>query len=354
MAFAVERLEENWLEHIKSKFPRRVNTPKSEIVFTRDRYIFLIWRHLLLSPIWVGIYGQQDIKISMYDKFCFDLDHDTDLELAHMDMLTLQNHFLTRFGREPRIYFSGKKGFHVYLDFYPLVIGIENFQDTFKVFVDTIEKETGVTTIDHHCIEPNRVIRLPFTPHEKSKRWCIPINPAWDLAKVLRESIFLDDCWNIDTAPKAGDDRVTNAIFDCKHQAIERKKIPMAYPKLDNQSLEGEIVVIQRLAPFVKDGRHRILHYMLIPRLIQAEYDVYETHQICKEWIEETGKSYHNYRDYVERGYYRNQSWHPWSFNKFFYEYPQLASTLVTILEECKHEISQQSEESPNDCAETS
>jgi len=329
-----ERLEIEWLNHIQSSFPRRVNTPKTELVYTADRYIHLIWRHLLLSPIWVGIYNHNQIQDNLFNVFCLDLDHDHDLEIAHMDALTLYKYFQDEFGREARLYFSGRKGFHIYLDFHPYIIGVEDFQTTFRIFTNELEKELGVSTIDHHCIEPNRVIRLPFTPHEKSKRWCIPINPAWNLTKIVRESVFLDDCWNIDTAPKLGDYRILEKLQACQTKVKEQQSIPQRYPELDARSLGDEIELINQLAPFVLDGRHRMLHYMLVPRLVHAGYNRHQIHQVCQQWIEATGKQYPEYQAYVERSIYRNIKWNAWSFSRFFFYYPELAGVLAKLLEE--------------------
>lgn len=341
------RLEIEWLNHIQSEFPRRVNTPKSEVVYTSERYLHIIWRHLLLSPIWVGVYPYEYVQDSMFDKFFFDLDHETDLESVHMDTITLYNHFKQKFGRESRLYFSAGKGFHVYLDFHPLKTGIEMFQDTLKSFVETTKEETGVTTIDRHCIDPNRVARLPFTPHEKSRRWCIPIRPEWDLKEVLRESIYMNDCWNIDTEPRGDEETALNLlkwIRKSYDEAKERKIIPQEYVHLDSEEITIEIEVLRELAPFVEDGRHRILHYMIVPRMVHAGYNIYQIHTFCKEWTERSGKRYHTYQDYVDRSYYRNQKWNAWSFNKFFYEYPELAQPLIEVLGEVKKNVNKREE----------
>jgi hypothetical protein len=341
------RLEIEWLNHIQTTFPRRVNTPKSEMVYTSSRYIYLIWRHLGLSPIWTGVYSKEQFETRTYDKFAFDLDHDTELDIVFEHTQLLYNYLKNSLGREPRVYFSGKKGFHVYCDFSPWEIVLDNFKDTIRVFVQDVEQATGITTIDHSCLEPNRVLRLPFTPHEKSQRWCIPIDITWNLTKILKESIYLDDCWNINTSPiHSIDVRIIDQLRHATERAVEKAQVPTTFSELDTYTLNEEIRILDFIAPSITDGRHRFLQFMIVPRLVHGGATLAETHTFCKSWIENSGKDYNEYIPYVERSFDRNRSWRPWSFNRFIHEFPVIAKDLTTFLAEVKNNDREENSES--------
>ena len=334
-----ELLEQEWLNHIDSTFPRRVGFPRQRTAFNAYNYLYMIWRHLLLSPVHVALYSERQLEENLYDKIYFDLDDDTEIETAYIDMQDLRQYCVDKWGREPRIYFSGSKGFHVYIDFFPYSIHLPKFKETINLLVRDIEEATNITTIDHHCIDRKRIARLPFTQHMKSKKWCIPINYRWSLKKIFREATILDHAFHVECDPIGGDHRILDTFIEIKGRPEKEKQILQERDiKLDSHTLNDEIAILLELAPFVLDGRHRMLHFMIVPRLLRMGYNRVEILDFCETWIIKTGRHFQRYIDYVERSIIRSGNWIPWKFSTFFYKYPKLLQPYNTVMEKRKHD----------------
>ena len=75
----------------------------------------------------------------------------------------------------PRIYFSGNKGFHFYIDLNP--IQLNHPQEVLRKFTVELSKDGGFQTIDRSIAgDLERIIRIPNTKHPKSGLYCIPLN----------------------------------------------------------------------------------------------------------------------------------------------------------------------------------
>jgi hypothetical protein len=73
----------------------------------------------------------------------------------------------------PRVYFSGRKGFHVYIDFPP--VKLQYPKETIKMFVSRLEKQLKLQLIDSQCSgDIARVSRIPNTKHMNSGFYCVP------------------------------------------------------------------------------------------------------------------------------------------------------------------------------------
>ncbi len=191
------------------------------------------------------------IKHNWYD---FDCDHKSggELEDAYQDVLKLYD----MKGKKPRIYFTGSRGFHVYVDFdFPITLEFRNklvrnttnihkkkipytkdelikyHGEDYEEKLDEINLFKEVTTgtkgmwynsscflnvctrfptLDYsglHFLEETlatdsdnkvrlvkphykQLARLPYTVHQGSGYYCIPVNPNWDLDRIIEESMF--------------------------------------------------------------------------------------------------------------------------------------------------------------------
>jgi len=83
--------------------------------------------------------------------------------------------FLLNRGSYPLVYFSGSKGFHVYVPFKPAKL--TKPKDTLKRVMITITELLELKTADLNVADIARVARLPFTVNTKSGRMCVPISP---------------------------------------------------------------------------------------------------------------------------------------------------------------------------------
>ncbi len=76
---------------------------------------------------------------------------------------------------QPRITFSGGKGFHVFIDIKTL--SLKNAKRTLNQFCNELSDAAGFITVDRVIFgDTNRLIRLPNTKHSKSGLYCIPLN----------------------------------------------------------------------------------------------------------------------------------------------------------------------------------
>ena len=98
----------------------------------------------------------------------FDIDR-TELVDALTDTKRLVSWLMQRYpeteGKLP-VYFSGRKGFHVYLQL-PALEPSAHFHEVAKVFASNIATSAGVA-IDPSIYDRNRIIRLPNSRHPKS------------------------------------------------------------------------------------------------------------------------------------------------------------------------------------------
>lgn len=114
-----------------------------------------------------------DAKYAVLDTIPFDFDS-KNLQLSLTDARKLviwcHNHDI-----EPRVTFSGNKGFHVFIDLVPVVIN--NAAKTVKQFCTELSDAAGFTTVDRVIFgDLNRLIRVPNTINNKGALYCIPIN----------------------------------------------------------------------------------------------------------------------------------------------------------------------------------
>jgi len=127
------------------------------------------------------------IKDTTTDKLYFDFDSKNDLEAARKDALTLAQRLVDR-GVDPddiHAAFTGSKGFSVEIK---LNKRISNEQ-----FKAAVQKLAGdLKTFDHVVSDPNRIVRIDYTRHNKSGNLKLPLKvyelDEWPLEDILNTS----------------------------------------------------------------------------------------------------------------------------------------------------------------------
>lgn len=113
----------------------------------------------------------------------FDLDAD-DIAISHSETVRLVRHLLLFIPRSAlRLYFSGRKGFHVECE--PVALGItptDELPGVFRTIAADIRDKLGLTTMDFNVYDWRRMWRVPNTKHQHS-----------GLYKVECMSLFDDD-----------------------------------------------------------------------------------------------------------------------------------------------------------------
>jgi len=102
-----------------------------------------------------------------------DFDHE-DLKVAFTDAKKLVQYLLEK-DVIPRVYFSGAKGFHVFIDFPEVDLFFK--KDALRHTVNTLIRKLKLKCIDLQVVELARVSRIPLTINSKTGYRCTPIDP---------------------------------------------------------------------------------------------------------------------------------------------------------------------------------
>ncbi len=353
-------LEILWLKHAYDGFPREVTTPWSRRVrcLNADNYTYLLWKGYGETDLFTSIYPTSFVNLDAQmtlNKIFFDIDDEDNPAIAYESMQKIVTYFRSRYGYAPRVNFSGKKGYHVYIDFDPIKMRIEYFKPVVRAFIDQVMKGSGAKIVDNSAIADQagvtRVSRIPYSIHPKSGNSCIPIDPGWSMMNIKDHSklgegldVIITKCAEI------GDDLLELA-YD-----VDDNQLPQDSPGLQAPTTEvlrsiGEKVFeILEIAPQYYDGRHRMIWAMLVPRLTilksNGNYQTLRGDELqnvnmsikegVREFVELTPainpdgtprdpmeKYLHYTEDVLER--LHKQFWSPWNFETFWCEYPDLA-----------------------------
>lgn len=118
----------------------------------------------------MGLFSRMQRVCKIYDTVFFDIDAPT-LDEASKKAHTVLDAMKAAFrDASPRIYFSGKKGYHIYYDIEP------TYLQSYKGSVYAIVMQLKLKDcIDCQVISDNILCRLPYTMHMSTKLMCIPI-----------------------------------------------------------------------------------------------------------------------------------------------------------------------------------
>jgi len=130
--------------------------------------------------------------------------------------------------------------------------------------------------------------------------------------------------------PKDGG--IRRILLDIEEETTNGKTEIKKAPEIKVNKKEGmtkELEMIYGYAPTTEDHRHRLLHFLLVPRLVLLGYTDKEVRAECKKYIESTfgGKSYDDYEYYVENSIRRTREgrWFPWRIETFLEYFPDAA-----------------------------
>lgn len=152
---------------------------------------------------------------ALIDTIFIDIDAPS-LKLALKEAHKLVQHLL-ELSITPRVYFSGAKGFHIYIDFKP-AINIK--PQVIKKFVSMLARSLGLEHVDMKVVgDTSRLSRLPFTINSKTQRPCVFIAPQVFLHKI--------DAANLLSAVKEIYEKKTLIFYE------EDKELPIILKKME-------------------------------------------------------------------------------------------------------------------------
>lgn len=312
----LEKLTEAWLAN--QEFPKEVGSlpfgPRRFIALDQTEYLNFILENVENQNLYSSINSVNEIKNGKRDYLLLDFDSAEKLLKAYEDCNKVQNYLESHFGCLISRKFSGYKGFHLKIKLNSIAVPFE----AIKVYFMTLAKNLKVTTLDFKVFDYRRLERVVYSKHLDSNRLCIPVERNWNLHKVLEESKEVTE--------------ITVPSLKPSHEfSKELLNYYKSHQKLDYISFkipsETDIDSIERLLNLnIKDGRHRLLYYIIIPRLLRADYMKEEVLEFCKKFIERTGKPWKEYSYYAERCFSKlpKKKYPLMSFDRFLLEHQDL------------------------------
>jgi hypothetical protein len=284
--------ESAWLTHAYDGFPREVwngdNTNRWKTVETKEEYLaFLRNQHDNFYPshtsINIAFTPGVDSDSLWINKVLIELDGHGRLEdSAFPEMRKLYSFLKAEYSADPRIYYSGNRSFHIFVDFSPLTL--QEPRESQVEFARRIQERLKLQCIDYQVYANRKLSRVPYTMHEKTTLYCVPIDPSWSLWSIKKEAQKPVGRWQIQirSSPKFAD-----ALMACD-QTRER---PIYFIEETGQSTEW---IEQLLRCPVADGRHRLLWLVLAPYLVS-------TKGLGKRIAEEALRSYYDQCDKLNK-----------------------------------------------------
>ena len=107
------------------------------------------------------------------------------LNKPYTDALKVSQFIKDTWNFEPLLFFSGGKGVHLYILFNE--VDIPNPDEVIKNFALKLEEQLDITTLDHKVIKTpsTRVIKIPCSPHFKTKLYAMPFNMRTSYLEML-------------------------------------------------------------------------------------------------------------------------------------------------------------------------
>ena len=205
--------EGNWSVFRDSKGKKIKDQPRTPMLYTWEEVAEKVKQNEVGAYTSTFQFDGPDLhKAQSISSLYFDLDSNEkkgqEPELALFDARELYDHLVQHIPESAiRIYFSGKKGFHIECEALALGIGpLADLADTFRFIANQLKEELGVQTIDFQCYDPRRMWRIPNTKHQGTGLYKVEI--------TRRElGLTLDEIKAIAERPRIMDMAVPAQVF---------------------------------------------------------------------------------------------------------------------------------------------
>ena len=183
-------IEASWIAHTKGKYPRECATPHRmhEPVLNDETFIKLVNAYGPAHNCYVSVYSFNEWtrtqlkkkEILMYNNAiidCIFIDLDCNiLPYAHYEVKLLFLYF-KHHNCDIRVYFSGNKGFAVYIDFPAVQLDKSLVKPVLRKYLESIQSTLSLKSIDRVCFDCiSRISRVPNTINHTSGLYCIPLS----------------------------------------------------------------------------------------------------------------------------------------------------------------------------------
>lgn len=324
-----------WINHLglsNSKFPRDVGFPWRKKVNSRDEYIEEIQKKINTSNVYTSLYSDDDIVNSVISEVYIDIDSDI-VEKSRKEMVKIVSFLSEEIDCIPRVYFTASKGFAIHIDFRPLYI--ENIHAV-RSWILGVADELRITVDSTVLGEWRRISRLPYSLNFNSlkkygvkPRMCVPVDPSWSMSKIFSESRKCKMDIQVEINPS---DEFRRMIDEYQKEYVEPIDFDVnsngnGTKELRNRKRAYDVLLyLLNNAHRIRDGRHRILNFLVIPACIKLGMTKEQTINFCEKFVEGTERSFPNLGRYISTCYKRNVEgdWLPWSPSTFLERFPEL------------------------------
>ena len=110
-------IENSWLTHAYDGFPRKVGTPTQRLIHNQEDFLQYVWSMLGRTNIYTSLFSEPTKEAGEYYRLYIDIDNKQSLNKALLDTKKIRNWFNEQIDYDPSVYFSGMKGFAIYVYF---------------------------------------------------------------------------------------------------------------------------------------------------------------------------------------------------------------------------------------------
>lgn len=269
-----------WLAHARGSWPREMwdggKNSKWVTVSGREQYLTFVQRQAEASASChtsVNVCGTPSAYPTFWiDKMLLEIDG-PNREASYEEMQRLYAFLYVNFKSRARVYFSGNRSFHLYVDFLPLALA--HPEETQVDFAKRLQKNFDLH-VDFNVFARRHLSRLPWTRHEKSGGYCLPVAPFCTLGSVTKTESAVPVEIAYSEQVRNALIRIDQGLSEPRPRVRAEKRTPASYGWIE-----------KLLQHPISDGRHRVLWHVLAPFLINTKKLPPEiAEQVLREYFE--------------------------------------------------------------------
>jgi len=322
--------------HCYDGFPRKIGFPNQSMCYGIRELRRHFWQYNgSAKGVYTSVFPESIKESRKFNKFYFDIDSKEphgieELDQACVEAMTLHLLIKRYFEVEPRVYFSGMKGFALYLDT-NFDYQYKKYRVVFQRLVDFFVKEEGLELLDRSVVgDVGRISRLPFSIHKKSGQMCIPIDfYDYYLELIIEHSRVYNGNYEIKIQPALKDTEGFEMIKHWDETAEEYLKEQMAQVETNGWGGNVNLDLLMRKADKLQGYREVLMYRVIIPQMLIRGKSENEVHDYCEAFSQRSGfdRDFRRVINYQIRRF-QQKKYHPLSNKRLLYEYPELRRIL--------------------------
>jgi len=325
----IQLIEKAIIRHCYDGFPRGKGFPRQSLCHSSKDLLDAYWQYNgSAKGIYTSIFSERIKESRRFNKFYFDFDNELNPKAAYFDMLIMIRDIERLFGINPRVYFSGMKGFAVYLD-----IGekykFKDYSTVYKRLRDYF-LTLNLTTLDGSVIgDINRISRIPFSIHKKSKKMCIPVDLRWSFETIIANSLAYEGSYYLRLETASNDTPGYDMLIHWDETAKEYNDAIRKDLKSNGYIGNIDLELVLKKAKCLENYREVLMYRVIIPQMLFQGKSSIEIQNYCYEFAKISGfkRNWKKVIDYqIKR--YQARRFKPMSQGRLLLEYPELRKIL--------------------------